>query len=483
MAVADFPLKLGLVLRTLNLSRGRLAQLIGIDKSAVSRWASGVQEPSDHNLSLLTDAVARYRAGFSRNDWDLGPNTLEVRLTGTGANQAPERPSIVVLPFQNMNDDPDQDYLGDGMVDDIIAALSRSRDFLVIARNSSLSYKGMSPDVRQVGRELGVRYVLEGSVRKAGDRLRITAQLIDAVTGAHIWVERYDRESVDIFSLQDEIAESVVASIEPQLLLAEGNQSKRKPPANLDAWGYVVRAFAHRTATSRTQAEMALAQLERALECDPDYARAFAELAILQALMAYQGWVEDRDQGLQAATVAARRAVALDPTDPWSHMAMGIAPIFARRYSEGIASLSKAIELNPNFALAHSRLGSALAYVGRAEEGIQHTARALRISPRDPQKAYFLQDHAIALFGAAKYREAAEYAERAHQERPELPQALRLMTAARALSGDLAQAKEHLEKLKRLVPDATIASIDRNSDASGEVRARIIEGLRLAGLR
>ena len=364
-AIADFAHKFGLVLRACNLSRGRLAQAVGIDKSVVSRWASGVQAPTDHNLTLLTEAVGRHRPGFARADWELSSRAFAARLgLGDGPSEGepelalPGRPSIAVLPFTNMSGDLEQEYFADGMVEDIITALSRIPSFFVIAGNSTFSYKGTSPDMRQVGRELGVRYVLEGSVRKAGNRLRIAAQLIDAATGNHLWAERYDCEAIDIFTVQDEITANVVGSLEPQILLAEGGLTKRQKPTDLDAWGYVTRAYAHLIGGSRKEMQTALDLLERAIECDPQYARAHANLASLQVRMTYRGWLADRDQAFEAAAASARRAVELDPNDPWSHFANGQVASLTQQHDEALASLARAVELNPNFALAHSRLGS-----------------------------------------------------------------------------------------------------------------------------
>src|SRR5262249_31353722 len=215
MAAGDFAQKLGLVLKAINLSRGRLAQVVGVDKSAVSRWASGVQAPSDNNLSLLTEAVARLRPGFERRDWDLDTERFSNRLNALDAGARsltlPDKPSIAVLPFQNMSGDPEQDYFIDGITDDIITELSRFHSLFVIARNSSFSYKGKSPDIRQVGHELGVRYVLEGSIRKSSNRIRVISQLLDTFTGNHVWAERYDRVLEDIFAVQEEVTRSIVA--------------------------------------------------------------------------------------------------------------------------------------------------------------------------------------------------------------------------------------------------------------------------------
>ncbi|MFO1161823.1 MAG: adenylate/guanylate cyclase domain-containing protein [Reyranellaceae bacterium] len=394
----------------------------------------------------------------------------------------PDKPSIAVLPFQNMSGDPEQEFFGDGIAEDIITALSRLRDFFVIARNSSFTYKGMSPDIRQVGRDLGVRYVLEGSVRKAGSRLRITAQLIEAATGNHLWAERYDRAAIDIFDVQDEITESVVASLEPQLLLAEGTRSKRRTATDLDSWSLVARAFSHKVLFSDMEARRALVLLERAVEIDPGYARALAELAQVRALIAYNYRTAERAPAMALALETARKAVSLDPDDPGAHFALGIASILSRHLDEAIVSLSRAVELNPNHAFALARLGSALAYAGQPEEGLRYTLRALRMSPRDPQRHFFFQFHALVLFVAGRYREAAEWSQNALQERPEFPGAMRTRIASYALAGDLGRAQLARRDLEHAQPGLTLSWVDQNADMTDEPRRRIIEGLRLAGL-
>ena len=252
----------------------------------------------------------------------------------------PDKPSIAVLPFQNMSGDPEQEYFSDGVTEDIITALSRLRGFFVIARNSSFTYKGKSSDVRQVGRELGVRYILEGSVRKSGDRLRITAQLIDAISGNHLWAERYDRDLADIFSVQDEVTEGVVASIEPELYMAENLRSRTKAPANLDAWDLVMRAMSHLGKSTESDGRAAIDFLEQAVGRDPCYARAYALLAWSKARIANNGWSGgDPNVIYPAALAIAKKSVAFDHDDPWAHLALGWIEVWQRRPREAIAAL------------------------------------------------------------------------------------------------------------------------------------------------
>ena len=237
-----------------------------------------------------------------------------------GVSQAlplPDKPSIAVLPFQNMSGDPEQEYFGDGIAEDIITALSKLRGFFVIARNSTFAYKGKAPDIRQVARELGVRYVLEGSVRKAGERLRVTGQLIDAASGNHIWAERYDRPTADIFALQDEITASVVAAIEPQLYAAENLRLQSKPPESLDAWGCVVRAMPFIWTWVSQNDDTGINLLKRAIELDPGYARAHSLLAWIFATRVLLGTM-DYERGISDGLTLAQRAIDLDPEDPWA---------------------------------------------------------------------------------------------------------------------------------------------------------------------
>ena len=454
--------------------------LAGAVHDAVSgRVKATFEDLGDLNLKNIERPVRAYRV---RVEGAVAPAPVAVPAPADIPLALPDKPSIAVLPFQNMSGDPEQEYFADGISEDVITALSRSHDFLVTARNSTFTYKGTSPDIRQVGIELGVRYVLEGSVRKSGDRLRITAQLIDSTSGNHVWAERYDRPTADVFAVQDEITESVVASIEPQLLLAEGGRHKRSRPTDIDAWGYVARAFAHRVLANKAEAELALGFLERALEIDPYYARALSEFALHMSLMAYSGWREDRDRSFEAGSDAARKAIALDPDDPFAHAALGVICRLTRHYDEALPALLKAVELNPNYAFAHSHLGVLLAYAGRLEEGLEHTARALRISPRDPQKFVLLMSQAIVFFSAARYSEAVESARMSRQQRAEFANPLRVMVAALALKGDIAQAQAALRDLKRIQPQISLAWVDQNIDAPDEYRNRILDGLRLAGL-
>ncbi|MES1148380.1 MAG: winged helix-turn-helix domain-containing protein, partial [Bradyrhizobium guangdongense] len=263
----------------------------------------------------------------------------------------PDRPAIAVLPFTNLSGEIEQDYFSDGISEDIITALSKLRWFFVIARNSSFIYKGRAVHLRQVADELGVRYVVEGSVRKGGDRVRITAQLNDVATGSHLWAERYDRELADVFAVQDEITEAIVAAIEPQLYAAENFRAQRKPPGSMDAWDLLMRALSHYWRVTRQDHVVAQALLEKAIALDPLYGKALGLLGTSYMFTAHMGWME-MATALPLAERAATAAIRADGEDPWAHNALGHVHLFARRFEDSLAEFETALLLNPNFALA-----------------------------------------------------------------------------------------------------------------------------------
>jgi TolB-like protein/Tfp pilus assembly protein PilF len=393
-------------------------------------------------------------------------------------------PSIAVLPFTNLTDDPAQEFFADGVVEDIITGLARLKGLSVIARNSSFLYKGKAVDVRQVGRELAVRYVLEGSVRKAGDRVRITTQLIDAETGTHIWSERYDRAVADLFAVQDEITQSVVAVIEPRLYAAESHRIRTRPPENLDAWGFVMRAMPHVWAWA-SEKDIATAQqfLTRAVEIDPSYARANSLLSWTHGAKAHLG-LADFESEVEAAYELARLAIQLDTQDPWAHLSLGYVHMVTRRHLPALEEISEAIERNPSFALAHMIMGSTLGYGGKPEEGIAATATATRLSPRDFVQAANLSTTGTCHFVARRYEEAAKFQRRAVELRPYFGTAWRSYAAASGMLGDLENASHAVNEALRLQPNLSLAWVERfHPIVRPEDIALYVEGLRRAGLR
>jgi adenylate cyclase len=404
------------------------------------------------------------------------------QLLRSNALPLPDKPSIAVLPFQNMSGDKDQDYFSDGISEDLITALSKRDWIFVIARNSTFAYKGKSPDVRVVGRELGVHYVLEGSVRQAGERLRVTAQLIDATTGAHVWAERYDRALADIFVVQDEVTESVIGALEPQLYAAENRRFQKKAPESLDAWGCVMRAMPYVWTWAAEDNEAGLSLLRRATMIDPTYARAAGLLGWIYAARAHLG-LADPAEMLAKALSLAERAIDQDTSDPWAHLSAGYVHMVARQSRQAIAEIAVAIDRNPSFALAHMVMGSTYGYGGMPEDGIRHVEIAMRLSPRDPIQSANLSTIGTCHFVAGRYSEAMEYQRRAVQLGPRFGTAWRSLAAAAGMAGDLALGASALSSALRLHPALTLAWAEAyHPIVSEKDRAIYVEGLRRAGL-
>ena len=399
-----------------------------------------------------------------------------------GSLPLPDRPSIAVLPFVDMSSDPDQEHFADGITEDLITGLSRIRWLFVIARNSTFQYKGKPPDIRLVGRELGVRYVLEGSVRRQGKRLRITAQLIDATGGGHHWAERYDRELGDIFAMQDEITRSVAAVIEPRLLAAEGVRALSRSAGDLDAWELVARAQTRLWRMSKADFEAAIGGLEKAVEIYPEYAPARSLLAFSLLFAMHMGWL-DRARELRRGHEQALAATALDDHDPWGHIALGYEALMAWRSEELIAAFKRAVDLNPNSAAAHGHLGHGLAFSGRDQEAIRHSEEAIRFSPFDPMMALFLGNIAVSHYLAGRYDESFRYATEAAQVRPGFHGAHRLRCASLARTGRIAEARSLLATVRSEQPQLSLAWIRANVPyQTPELMERFLEGMRMAGL-
>jgi TolB-like protein/Flp pilus assembly protein TadD len=393
----------------------------------------------------------------------------------------PGKPSIAVLPFTNMSGDPEQEYFSDGITDDIITALSRLRWFFVIARNSTFVYKGKAVDIKLVGRELGVRYVLEGSVRKSGSRVRITGQLIDALTGKHIWAERYDHELNDIFAVQDEITQSIASAIEPKLVAAEGLRAESRSIEDLSAWDLVARAVSHFWKLTAEESDTAAAMLRQAVQLYPNYAPAHGMLAFALLVAGHQGWSLSDDDRRSAGDLA-RRATDLDDSDPWGYLALGYLAFTSRKTDEAVRAFRVALDLNPNFAAAHGYVGWALTFDGRSDEAIQHLQQAIRMSPRDPLNGFFLAGIAAAHYLAGRYPEAVEWARKAVQERPGILGGHRILCASLAQAGLIDEARAHMDRLRQLQPGISVAWIEQAVPYTAGPMARFLEGMRKAGL-
>ena len=414
----------------------------------------------------------------------------EAEGIATGAPRTPDRqplllqdkPAIAVLPFTNMTGDPQQEYFSDGISEDIITALSRLRWFYVIARNSSFIYKGKAVHIKQVAEELGVGYVVEGSVRRSGDRVRITAQLNDAGTGSHVWAERYDRDLADVFTVQDEITEAIVAAIEPQLYAAENFRARRKTPDSMDAWDLVMRALSHYWRVTRQDNMVAQALLEKATAIDPHYGQAHGVLAASHTFGAHMGW-EDMARVTPIAEHAAAQAIEADSEDPWAHFALGSVYLFARRFDDSLAELEFALRLNPNFSLAQGYYGLMLAYAGRWQEGDLAARRALRLSPRDPFSAIYCGINSYAQYVGRNYRDAMRLAREGILQRADFVGAHRVLTAAAGMAGEADVARHALKELRRAQPNISLDWIAREMPImhAGD-REHYLEGFRRAGL-
>ncbi len=394
----------------------------------------------------------------------------------------PDKPSIAVLPFTNMSDDRDQEYFADGISEDIITALARFPSLFVIARNSSFTYKARTLDVKQIGRELGVRYVLEGSVRKAGKHVRITGQLVQADNGMHVWAERYDGDLSDIFALQDEMTASVVGAVVPSLQNAEIERARRKPAGSLDAYDLQLRALPKFYDQDRESNRQALQLVEQALTLDPKLLAAVLLAENCWSLNAAQGWLPAEVAHPEAMRYA-RRAVQIDKDDAEAvaTLARRIAAI-ERDYQEATSLAERAASLNPNSAIAWRQGGYALVYCGRPEPALQYLQRALRLSPRDPRAEDCWAGITLALMQLARDEEAVATGRKAVQGNPNSASAWRAFAAALALAGQQDAARIAMQRMLAIDPTCTLQSMAARFGYTEEARARYFDGMRQAGL-
>lgn len=394
-----------------------------------------------------------------------------------------DRTAIAVLPFANLSGEPEQEYFSEGISEDIITALSKLRWFYVIARNSSFIYKQKSVHHQQIGEELGVGYVVEGSVRKTGDHVRIAAQLVDVATGSHLWAERYDRDLADVFAVQDEITQAVVAAVEPQLYAAENFRARRKTPDNMDAWDLVMRALSHYWRVTRQDNLVAQALLEKAISVDPAYGQALSLLAACHTFSAHMGW-EEMSKAVPTAERAALAAIRADSEDAWAHYALASVYLFHRRFDDCIAEFELALRLNPSFSPARGIYGVALSYRGRWEEGDRAAREALKLSPRDPFAAIYCGVAAYCQYIGRNYAEAIRLSREALRQRTDFVGAHRVLTASLGMEGATEAAKSALEGLRRTQPNLTFAWLASELPFEHEAdKAHYLEGFRRAGLK
>jgi len=395
----------------------------------------------------------------------------------------PDKPSVAVLPFTNMSADPEQEFFADGIAEDVITALSHYPSLFVIARNSSFTYKGRTVDMKEIGRELGVRYVLEGGLRKSGNRIRVTAQLVEAETGNHIWAERYDRDVADIFTVQDEITEAVTIAVAPAIADAELRRAIRKPPGTLDAWAAYQRGLWHLSVFSPDDTALAEKFFTHAIQLDPTFAGGYRGLAVAQ----YRAAVVFQKQGLSEALSSigalARRAIALDGSDAASRSFLSWAFHLEGDQERAIVEAERALALSPNLASAHRNLGTALLLSGRPREGLALLEASNRLDPRDQHGLHnHLNRVATASYFLREYEAAVEAAQRAIRAFPDFPGPYRWLAAALGQLGRAAEAKEVLEKAISVSPGAFDMYVRKGVPwMRPEDHANMLEGLRKAG--
>jgi len=396
----------------------------------------------------------------------------------------PHKPSIAVLPFNNMSTDPDQEYFADGMVEEIITALSRISWLFVIARNSSFVYKGRAIDVKQAGRELGVRYVLEGSVRKTADRVRISAQLVDALTGGHLWADRFERPLQDIFELQDQVTEKVIGAIAPRLARAEIERARRKPTKNLDAYDYYLRGIATMFPRRQDATDKALRLFYKAIELDPGYSSAYGMAAWCYYRRKIARLMLDQAKEIAEAARLARKAIELGKDDAIALSAGGyVLAYVVGDLENGAAFVDRALALDPNLASAWTFSGWLRTFLGQREVALEHFERAMRLSPLDPFMFSALNGTALVYFLTGNYEEATSWATRALQEWPDSRASWRIIAASNALAGRMDEAKEAIARLREADPTLRLRDVSSLVPLRAPADlARYEEGLRQAGL-
>ncbi len=433
------------------------------------------EDAGEHEVKNITRPVHVWR-------WSKAANAKSTE-TGSGPLPLPDKPSIAVLPFDNMSGDPEQEYFADGITEDIITALSKFRWFFVIARNSTFVYKGKAVDIKQIGRELGVHFVLEGSVRKAGNRVRISAQLVEAETGNHVWAERYDRDLKDIFELQDDITCTIAAAVEPELFGFERDRALHKPTENLGAWDLFQRGVALLWRIDRANVEAGIKLMHQAVEMDPNFGQAYGHLAFGSHLVLIFGWADNREETLRQGMADANRAIAIDQRDYFAHFALGRLHSPTGDHAAAIRALETSVSINPNFAHGYYGLAAAHVYGGNAEKAIENADFAIRLSPNDPLMWMFLFYKGLAHYALDDLDQAIELVERCCQ----FPTAQFIpfvwLTAMYVHVGREQDARKTLENARRLEPNLSIAymkGIYRSTQ--GRRAERLFDALRKAGL-
>jgi len=439
----------------------------------------GTEFIGEHEVKNIARPVRAFRVNADPAAQDVADTAPPLAL--------PDKPSIAVLPFTNLGGDPQQEYFADGIAEDLITALSCIRWLFVTARNSTFAYKGQSPDVRRVGKDLGVHYVVEGSVRKGGERVRITAQLVDAATGNHIWAEHYDRNLSDIFALQDEISETMVAALQGEVGEFERERAHRKPPESLDAWESYQRGMWHLWRYNAKDMAEARRLFQRAADLDPHFAQAVAALGFTLFVDVILAFTNTPLETLEQALRFANQAVALDDKEAMAHHTFGRVQTLRGEYDAAIAELRTAIDLNPSSAMAHNGLGMAFWLTGQLDEAISEYDTAIRLSPRDPGAWGFYNLRAQARFFMGDYEAAVEDARSAIMRPSAKFHPHPVLASALALLDRREEAKIALDKLLEIKPDFSPNDIfsafsPLNPEALRPRFKTWIDGLRKAGL-
>ncbi|MFQ5954557.1 MAG: adenylate/guanylate cyclase domain-containing protein [Kiloniellales bacterium] len=432
------------------------------------------EESGEHEVKNIDRPVRVWRWGEKTS---AGPIDVSQPVPGFA-----DRPAIAVLPFENLSQDPEQNFFADGIAEDILTRLATWRWLPVIARNSSFTYKGRLVDVKDVGRDLGARYVLEGSVRKAGNRVRITGQLIDTETGHHVWADRYDRALEDIFAVQDEITDAIVAALEPAVGRAEMQRAQRKNPENLDAWDYYQRGLWFLSKITEQDLKRAREMLMQSVAADPNFASPLAGIGLLGFLEITMGFTSDRAATLAAAREAAYRAARLDELDPFAQAAYGYICALSGEHDAGIAAAQRAVELNPSFALGYHCLHAALFFAGRFQESLDAAERACRISPNDPWLFYFLTGLSACNYMMRHYKLAVEKAKISVERYSQYASVYRWLAVALAQLGRTEEAHEALSKFLELSRGAFEEARYAYAFREKSDLAHYLDGLRKAGL-
>ena len=432
----------------------------------------------EQTVKNITDPIRVYKIG-RESETAISPMSVEQ----AAMLPVPDKPSLAVLPFINMSGDPEQEYFSDGVTEDIITALSRIRWFFIIARNSTFAYKGRAVDVRKVAKELGVRYVLEGSVRKAGSRVRVTAQLIDGDTGKHVWANRYDREFDDVFALQDELTETIVGALDPELGKAERERAKAKRPENLDAWDVYQRGLWHLYHYTKEDINKAQQLFRQATLLDPNLGVAFSGLAEAYYFSIVYGHSDAPEHDREEALVAARTAVELDGEDAVAHCTLGRVYYVRREHDLAIAELQTALELNPSLAWAHYGIGAALVFSGRSRDALSFLQTAIKLSPRDPNMGSFLVRMADAYLFMRNYDESIVWARKALRQSGFQWSRFSVLVSALGHLDRLEEAISALQELRTQRSDFSIEFVQATHlIADADDMSHYLDGLRKASV-